>query len=161
MHILLLCRCCPVWLCLILTWAASPNCAVQISCFFFFPYGFLHNLLSFICSFMWGIWGDCLRALPPLGSRILGIPCLLSSSWSCHDWLGWEVEERRGEKAGSFLVLACFLILLSTTARAGNTFFGILIVMDSIPIATMEMCRRRVRVWGHLMCGAISHLAEC
>lgn len=61
---------------------------------------------------------------------------------------------------------------LSTTARAGDTFSGILVVMDSIPIATMEVCRRTHKPMAVVRCmrasetlsevrRAISHLVEC
>lgn len=71
-----------------------------------------------------------------------------------------------------FLSHRCFLMWLSTTARAGDTFSGILVVMDSIPIATMEMCRRTHKPMAVVCCmrasdtltevrRAISHLVEC
>lgn len=103
-----------------------PDCAMQTSCSFS---GFLCNLLSSIRSFAWDVWGECLRALPPLGSWTLRAPCLLTPSWSCHDQLVWEAEELHGEKAESSLVLGmlqscmCFLMWLSTTARVGDTMF--------------------------------------
>lgn len=95
----------------------------------------------------WGIWEYCLRALPPLGTWALGAPRLLSPwslPWSA--WLGsWGMSWRESRVIPGtcmFLSHKYFLMWLSTTARAGDTIFGVFIVTGGIPTATMEMCRR-------------------
>lgn len=113
---------CPLWLCLVLTWAACPCCPVHTLCS---SSGFVSKFLSFICFFTWGIWGDCPRGAASLGFTYPSCPFLI-----LQDQLGWELRKFTARKQSCpwyldvIEGLMCFPMWLSRTARVGDTFFG-------------------------------------
>ena len=94
-------------------------------------FGCVNNLLSFICSFTWGIWGGCSGVLPPSCSCTLGNPCLLAPSWSCKvslaaSWASsrWELRVVPGTcMLWALQGLKRFTVWLNRIARVGDTFF--------------------------------------
>lgn len=138
-----------------------PDCAMQTSCSFS---GFLCNLLSSIRSFAWDVWGECLRALPPLGSWTLRAPCLLTPLDHAMISLSGRLRNFMVRKQSHPWYLACYRVVCVSSCGSAQQqeleipCFGIFIMKDGIPIATTEMCRRTPKPMSVVHCMRASDL---